>query len=749
MKKSKFLVLLLIVVGFACSKQETLWVDYVDPFIGTQGEGNTFPGATLPYGMVKLGPDCGHKRSNSGYIPNAVIHGFSHTHVSGTGGGPKYGNILVMPFTDQFLLKTVASKPANYSASPGYMSVDLSQYNIHAELTCSHSAGFHRYFFPKNTEKGILIDAGSFLGAGSCCGESQELLGSEIKILSNTQVEGFTRVKGGWNKGGEYTVFFVALFDCPATEFGVWKNGEVKSQVKIVNDTGDKTGAYFRFDPSTKDVIQVKVGISFISTKKAYENLMHEINHWDFEKVHQNAVRQWNAVLNTVQVKDEDETLKTLFYTALYHTMLMPTDRTGENPLWVSHEPYYDDYYAIWDTYRATHPLLTLIQPERQRDMIRSLVDIYVHEGFMPDARSGNHTGRTQGGSNCDVLIADAMAKGLSGINYEKALESMIKNAEISPELHHQKWGRGGIKDYHRFGFVSPLHERAGSRTVEYAYNDYCVSRVAKALGKEKLAQKYLNRSHNWKNLWKPIEDSGATGFIMPRKVNGKWADDFKGRVWDPVKDWYSVPFTPHTAGTWPDFFYEADSWEYSFYVPHDVKGLIKKCGGKKKFIDRLDTFFKKQYYNVGNEPSFLTPCLYTYAGRQDKTNAVVRNIIEQYYTDSHDGIPGNDDAGSMSAWLAFHLMGFFPNAGQDIYLITAPHFQEISMNLGNRKYLKIVSHHLTDENIYISQVVLNGKPLNRAWFQHHEIAEGGKLEFYMSNQPDNSWETRIPPSVE
>ncbi len=744
MKKILLIFQALFLFSLAYSQQQIQFVNYVDPFIGTKGGGNTFPGASLPFGMVKLGPDCGDKRSNSGFIPESPIHGFSHTHVSGTGGGAKYGNILLMPFTGNFSAEEISSEPNNYFASPGYFSVDLAKYQIHAELTCSRSVGFHKYTFPESNKKGILIDAGSFLGEGHCCGEAQELVGSEIKIISDNMIEGYSRVRGGWNKGGEYTVYFSALFDSPAINSGVWKGQQLTPNGTVAYDSGEKTGAYFMFDDKN-NIVQVKVGISFISTGKAYQNILNEIDHWDFDKVRQNAANEWYEVLNSIKIETENEALKKVFYTALYHTMLMPTDRTGENPKWNSAEPYYDDYYAIWDTYRATNPLLTLIQPQREANIVHSLVDIYRYEGYMPDARSGNQSGRTQGGSNCDMLVADAFLKGLTGIDYETAYEAMLENAEIPPGGNQEKQGRGGISTYIELGYVSAeyepkrnihipkLYPRAGTRTVEYSANDWAIALLAKGMGKTEDFNKYKKRASNWANLWnRNISSEGVNGFIWPKTKNGEWVNDF----------------SVNKAGSWGNFFYESNSWEYSFYVPQDVSSLIDSCGGQKKFIDRLDTFFENKHFQVSNEPGFFTPCLYTYAGRQDKTNTTIRNIIKTHYSSRQDGIPGNDDAGSMSAWALFNMMGFYPNAGQDVYVITSPHFKEVTLDLGNGKQLKIICHNLSDENIFIQKTVLNGELLNRAWFRHNEIKEGGILEFFMVDQANNSWEKQLPPSL-
>jgi predicted alpha-1,2-mannosidase len=374
--------------------------------------------------------------------------------------------------------------------------------------------------------------------------------------------------------------------------------------------------------------------------------------------------------------------------------------------------------------------------------MINSLIDIYKQEGYMPDARSGNSTGRTQGGSNSDVLIADAFVKGLKGINYEEALNSMIKNAEVPPGGDERMKGRGGINDYNKLGYVSTDYERAGSRTMEYAYNDYCIAVVAKGLGKAAVYDKYIQRSRNWENIWnKDIESDGAKGFIWPKRKDGTWSDQWN----------------VHRSEGWSGWLYEGNSWEYSLYVPHDVANVIAKAGGNEKFVSRLDTFFTKKtqsyhpwlndYYNVNNEPGFLTPTLYTYAGKSFKTNETVRDIINKNYTSKPDGLPGNDDAGSMSAWYVFNTMGFFPVAGQDVYLLTAPMFDEVNVILGNGKTFKIKANNLSDKNIYIKSVILNGTVLERAWFSHAEISNGGVMEIEMTNKPKN-WDKILPPSL-
>ena len=722
--------------------------DYVNTRNGVTGEGHVFLGPSLPFGIVKIGPDCGDKNSNSGYYADQDIQGFSHVHLSGTGGGPKYGNILMMAGTGDFDFKDYGSPRKDEVAKVGYYSTVLTKSGVKVELTSTHSCGFHRYSFPSTKNGYILIDGGSYLGSTiSHSGEKQELVGSEIEIVNNQEIRGYSRVRGGWNMGEAYTVYFYAVFDTPASEWGSWKGDVLSEGVSSQFDEGLPTGAYFCFKAKKSKSVKVKVGISFISTGKAKANLEREIPSWDFDGVCSASEAVWEKLLSKVRVEGGSDTERRIFYSSLYRIFLQPVDKSGENPKWASDVPYYDDFFAIWDTYRATHPFISLVHENRQRDIVRSLIDIYEHDGYMPDARSGNSNGRTQGGSNCDVLVADAFAKGIEDIDYDKGLAAMIKNAEVAPGDDERKEGRGGISDYNRIGYISTDFERSGSRTVEYAYCDWCISEVARGLNKDSLAGVYALRSNNWRNLWRPIVDNGFSGFIMPRNADGSWWD---GYAWQWNADLFANewrPFTVHSAGSWGDVFYESKSWEYSFYVPHDVNRLIDACGGRETFIARLDTFFEKGFFQMWNEPGFLTPCLYNYAGVQYKTAALTRYLLSHYYRDTDDGVPGNDDSGSMAAWYCFHALGFFPNAGQDVYLISSPIFTNVSITMDNGKVLRISSNS-SDKNIYIKSVRLNGKVLDRSWFRHSEISEGGDLVFEMSDKP-SAWDSgALPPSA-
>ncbi len=521
-----------------------------------------------------------------------------------------------------------------------------------------------------------------------------------------------------------------------------WKGNRI-TEAQSQYDSAEKTGALLRFAKNDK-VVQLKVGISFLSIQKAKFNAHSEIPHWSFEKVHQDLLGQWEQLFQKIEIDPSTPLAKKrMFYTGLYHTMLMPVDRTGENPLWSDPEPYYDDFYAIWDTYRSSSPLITLIDPKREADIVRSLVNIYKRDGYMPDARSGNSNGRTQGGSNAEIVIADAFVKGLKGIDYELALEAMLKDATVPPGGNEEAEGRGGLIPYLELGYIPHGIDRAGNRTVEYSYCDYAIALVAKGLGKEDLYQRYLKQSENWKNLWRSdYEHEGAKGFIMPRDKEGNWLDSIPfGHSARMLPKFKYTPVTfegPWYTPWWGMFFYEASSWEYSLSIPHDVPGLIEKCGGAADFEKRLDIFFDKGFFNVNNEPSFLTPCLYHWLGKPWRSSDRIREIIAKNYNDGPVGLPGNDDSGAMSSWLAFHMIGLYPNAGQDYYLIHTPLLESTTFHLEGGKEFKVVAKGLSDKNCYIQGVALNGKDYPYSALRHKDIMAGGELVLKMGKKPGN-----------
>ena len=688
---------------------------YVDPRIGSEGVGRTFPGPSMPFGMCKPGPDCTVK-PNAGWAPMPeVVTGFSQTHVSGTGGGQKYGNILIQPFLSG-KRSEVGGERKDYSQKRVSEDISLGYYTttfengIRTEITTSERCAFYRIHYPTNDMPHLLIDATHYLGKNPIPDqrEQQQFVGSEVEFVSDHEVRGYSRIRGGWNNGDAYTVYF-----CLQTDQAFYTKGTVP---------------FVYFSDTT---VNIKVGISYVSTQQAKRN----IPECDFDTQLDNVRESWEQVLSRVQIEGT-EAQKRMFYTALYHTMLMPVDKSGENPKWTE-TPYYDDYYAIWDTYRSSSPLITLLDPKREAEIVNSLLHIYKREGYMPDARSGDCNGRTQGGSNAEVVIADAFVKGLEGIDYHYALEAMLKDAEVDPGADHEKHGRGGLLDYLRYGYIPYGIDRAGTRTIEYAYDDYCIAEVAKGLGRTDIYERYLKQSANWKNLWRSDYTwDDVKGYIMPKDAEGRWLDDVpwgKSKVYHPT-----IPYTPVTKVApwylpwWSTFFYEALSAEYSLSIPHDVPGLIEACGGEAAFRKRLDLFFDRKRYNVGNEPSFLSPCLYHWIGRPDLTSDRVRQIITENYSDTPSGLPGNDDSGAMSSWLAFHMMGLYPNAGQSYYLLHAPLIPEWTMQLSNGKTLHGA---IKGKGTHFEKVVLNGKLLEDARLEHADLMEGGEITFYMSNK--------------
>ena len=703
MIKRNLCMLLWLLTAMVCRGQ--VW-QYVDPRIGSEGVGRTFPGPSMPFGMCKPGPDCTIK-PNAGWAPMPeVVTGFSQTHVSGTGGGQKYGNILIQPF-----LGNQPSEQLRMSEdfSLGYYATTFEN-GIRTEITTSERCAFYRIHFPSNGS--LFIDATHYLGKNPIPDqrEQQQFVGAEVEVVSDYEVRGFSRIRGGWNNGDAYTVYFCLMSDKP------------------FSSAEDKGNATLRFSDT---LLNIKVGISYVSTQQAKRN----ISSCDFD-TQLNLLRDsWDKLLSRFDVKGT-EVQKRMFYTALYHTLIMPVDKSGENPKW-RETPYYDDYYAIWDTYRSSSPLITLLDSKREVDIVNSLLNIYKREGYMPDARSGDCNGRTQGGSNAEVMIADAFVKGLEGIDYEYALEAMLKDAEADPGADHEKHGRGGLREYTTLGYLPYGIDRAGTRTIEYAYNDYCIAEVAKGLGRQDVYEHYLKQSGNWRNLWRSdYEWDDVKGYIMPRDAQGRWLDSVP---WGHSKVFHpTIPYTPVTKVApwylpwWSTFFYEALSAEYSLSIPHDVPGLIEACGGAETFRKRLDLFFDRKRYNVGNEPSFLTPCLYHWIGRPDLTSDRVRQIITENYNDTPDGLPGNDDSGSMSSWLAFHMLGLYPNAGQSYYLLHAPLLPAWTLQLDNGKTLHGT---LKGKGTHFEKVTFNGKVLEDARIEHAELMQGGELVFYVSAQ--------------
>lgn len=713
---------------------------YIDPLLGVDAGGNVTPGPSLPYGSVKPGPDMGSNGANAGWSHND-INGFSQTHVSGTGGGPKYGNILVQPTVGE-IHTDHASPRENEQAATGYYSVGLRRFGTRAEITATRHVAVYRFTYPLAERSNILIDAGHLLTRKPVTRESQVIKTTSVHVASATTVVGTASVTGGWNRQTTpYTVYFYAVATKPASTFGTWREQNFYPNVRDQREEErSSTGAWLSFHTTADEQVTFKIGISFLSLDRAKEYVEAETPGFDFDETRHAAERAWDKTLAPIQITGASNEELIKFSTAMYHTLLMPVDRTGDNPLWKSDVPYYDDFYTIWDTFRTSNPLITLIDQKRAVEIARSLIDIQQHEGWMPDGRSGNFTGVTQGGSNADMVIADAYVKHLPGIDWNAAYQAVIKDAEDEPKDYIYT-GRGDLEEWKSLGYISiegSHSDRPASRHMEYAANEYAIALMARGLRKPADEKKYLARAAQWKNLWdKEACDGDVCGFIWPRHQDGSW----------------KANFDPKLNGTWGrDNYYEGNAWTYSLYVPQDVAALIAQSGGREAFIHRLDEFFKgnvandrSNRFDVGNEPGFLSPYLYIWAGQQSSTAMRVRKILADSFKTGMRGLPGNDDSGAMSSLFIFGKLGFMPVAAQDVYLIGSPYFQRSTLHLANGKSFTIAADNVSDTNLYIASATWNGKPYRKAWFTHEQLMAGGTLHLTMTDKPAH-WDTGAPP---
>lgn len=705
-------------------------VDEVDPFIGVDGGGNLLPGPVRPFGMVRLGPDCEVHNNNSGYATGKPIIGFSHNHLSGTGGAARYGNICVIPQTGVLDLVEPASAATNETASPGYYAVTLLRSGVRAELTSTARSGWHRYTFPDNSVPRMLIDVSRGVWTKVKEGQEQNFGcdGTEINVVNERTIEGVSHYSGGWGGRNPYSVYWTASFASPFVKSGTWTN---LVHLPEVRSKGDRyAGVWVEFPTDMKTVL-LKVGISYKCAENARKHA-DEKSGFDFDGVVQDSREEWNRHLRLLEVTGGDKDLRKVFYTALYRTFLVPADLTGDNPGWDSSEPHYWDYYAIWDTFRCLMPLHTLLVPKRQQEVLRCLLDIYTHKGWIPDVWTAGGWGMVQGGTDVDVAFADAAVKNLGGFDLKKALEGMRKNGE------QEGMGTSGftvvgrwLTNYAAKGWVESEMPLSVSHTLEYSYNDFCIAQVAQKAGDTKTAEMYYRRATNCYNLFQP-----DTKFFWGRKRSGEFEGGF-----DPNKVDAKTPSDVR-------MFYEGSAWNYSTYVPQDMAGLIARHGGDEAFVIFLDRLFDGKHFEMGNEPGFLQPYQYIYAGRPDRAAKRVRDNTATFFRPERKGWPGNDDSGAMSAWYLFGVLGFYPVAGQNIYLLSSPLFPEANMTVGDGRVFVIKAPATSIENKYIVAATLNGNPLNRAWLRHEEIIRGGVLELNMASEPNDWGKVERPPSM-
>ncbi|SHF97834.1 alpha-1,2-mannosidase, putative [Mariniphaga anaerophila] len=746
--------------SFAQIKNENL-TQYVDPLIGTREMGHVFPGACVPFGMVQLSPDTDTipfavdgkytgtvYRYCAGYQYNdPTIVGFSHTHFSGTGHSD-LGDFLIMPTVGKLRLNpgTADHPESGYrsrfshqteKAAPGYYRVKLDDYKIDAEVTTAEHVGFHQYTFPESDDAHIILD----LTHGIYNYEGK-VLWSQVWVQNDTLVTGY-RITSGWARTNY--LYFAMVFSKPIENFGCrneedlvykgfWRKFDQENNFPEMG--GRKLKTHFDFKTSEGEKVKVKFAISAVSTEGALKNLKAEVPHFDFEKVKTDANAKWQKELEKIAI-DATPEKKVTFYTSLYHTFINPVEYMDVDGQYrgIDHQIHRADgfvnysVFSLWDTYRALHPLLTLIQPKRTSDMINSMLAHYDQStlGMLPVWSHFGNENWCMIGYHAVPVIADAWVNGIRGFDPQRALDACISSST-------NKY-YGDITDYLELGYVPYDKNKTGSSmTLEYAYDDWTIAQLAKSIGKDDVAKVYEERSQNWKKLF-----NDETGFVGAKDSKGNWKEPFDA-------------LQTHDEG-----FIEGNSWNYSLYVPQDIAGLIRKMGGNDYFCDHLDSLFSMHLpdkyfaeteditrdgligcYVHGNEPSHHVAYMYNWAGKPWKTQERVQQIINTMYLNKPDGLCGNDDCGQMSAWYIFSSLGFYPVCpGSGEYSIGSPSVKEAKIQLGEGKVLVVKAHNVSDKNIYIRSVTLNGKPLKAPSVSNKEIRNGGELIFEMGSRPD------------
>ncbi|MCF8298801.1 MAG: GH92 family glycosyl hydrolase [Saprospiraceae bacterium] len=736
-------------------------IQFINPFVGTKNMGHTFPGATAPFGMVQLSPETNQMmmyidgeynkdayKYCSGYQYNdSTIFGFSHTHFSGTGHSD-LGDFLVMPTTGILNLepgtadKTQSGYHSQFShktekAEPGYYKVLLDNYKIKVELTASDRVGFHQYTFPKSDSSHIILDLIS-----NIYNYEEKNVWIFIRVENDSLVTGY-RQTNGWARTKK--VFFAMQFSKAFESYGhkKYENVQYKGFYRRFDEehnfpemAGKKIRAYFNFKTEENEKIKIKFALSSVSTNGALKNLNAEIPHWDFEKVKQQTQEKWNNELSKIIVETETQEQKETFYTALYHTMLSPIiyEDVDGSYRGLDQNIYQSDGFAnytifsLWDTYRALHPLFNIIQPERNNDMIKSMLahhDQSVHKMLPVWSHYANENWCMVGYHSVSV-IADAIVKGTTNIDLNRALKACENTSTLSYY--------DGIDYYMNLGYVpEDISPYSVSKTLEYAYDDWCIAQIAKKANDEIAYKNYLKRSENYKNVY-----DAEIGYMRPKLVDGLWRKEF-----DPINT--------HGQG-----FIEGNAWNYGLYVPHEIDTMISMMGGKDKFSEHLDRIFTTEIadelidkneditrdgiignYVHGNEPGHHIPYLYNWTNHPWKTQERVRMILETMYSNKEDGLCGNDDAGQMSAWYVFSSLGFYPVCpGSDYYAIGSPLIIQASIKLANNKTLIIKTANQSKENVYVEKVEVNGKVIVGNSIKHSDIVRGGEIVFYMRNTP-------------
>ncbi|HIZ26441.1 GH92 family glycosyl hydrolase [Barnesiella sp. An55] len=732
------------------SETQLQYSDFVNPFIGTGGHGHTFPGAVVPHGMIQPSPDTRIYEWDacSGYhYSDSTINGFSHTHLSGTGCGD-YGDILLMPTVGkqdyQYLgaesQQTAYASPFSHSsekATPGYYSVVLDRYHVKAELTATERAAMHRYHFPESQQAGFIVDLDYSL-------QGQENLDMKLNPLSDTEIVGWKRTKG-WADSQPIGFYmkFSKPFTCHIvdTVIDITRNGK---PYKL-----EQKKALLQFATTKDEEVLVKVGISAVDIDGARRNVESEIPNWDFDSIAMQAKEKWNNYLGTIEVETDNETLRQIFYTALYHTAIHPSlfsDADGRyrglDQMIHQTKPGKEIYtvYSLWDTFRALHPLLTITQPELNDKLVMSLMEKYHEGGILPMWElAGNYTA-TMIGYHAVPVIVDAYMKGFNKIDGHELLKACIRSSVydttgiIAPSR--MVNALVPISKYYKnqIGYIPHEKENESvAKGLEYAYNDWCIAQLAQAIGDTATYEKYKALSQSYANYY-----DAQTHFMRGKDLDGKW----------------HTPFNPHASDHRNDDYCEGTAWQWTWFVPHDIDGLVSLMGGQEQFIGRLDSLFVADskiegdlvssdisgligQYAHGNEPSHHIAHLYNYVNQSWKTQQIIDTILYTQYFDDPNGLSGNEDCGQMSAWYVLNAMGFYQVCpGSPIYSVGRPIFDKVTISLSNGKKFEIVANNNSRTNKYIQSIRLDNILLESPFFMHSDIMKGGRIVIEMGNTP-------------
>lgn len=726
----------------------------VNPFIGTGGLpylcGNDFPGATFPFGMVRLSPDTvsgiGQKAANSSgyYYHDPRLLGFSHTRLAGT-GATDGGNFLVIPCSAATSRKQRRGLNAAYShdnetAFPGYYGVALPKLGVQAELTASGRVGVHRYTFTGIKAPHIAIHVTSVLGKGS----SQ---GGEVRILPQScEVEGSVRTFGTFAKRyGGLKTYFVARFNRPFQQFATW-SGDTESPQEPTAQ-GDDIGIDLGFqDEQPSMALEIKLAISYVSIENARANLDQEVGDQNFDQVLSQAIDAWERHLNRIQISGGTPKQRTIFRTALYHSLQMPTQFDDANGDYLGFDKqihraegfhYYTDM-SLWDTFRTTHPLYNLIARSEQRDMLHSLLKMAEQGGYLPRWPSGGGYTNSMFGTPADIVITESYLKGIRDFDVEAAFECMKKTASGPVPRGSPFSGRADIEHIlkHKYG-PADLMKKSVASTIEYCYSDRAIADLAMALGHSEDAKVFEEHAHYYRNLFNP-----ETQFFQPRLSNGEFSSEFEPEMLTYLD----------FSGRLTHAYVEGSAWQWRWGVPSDATGTISLFKSREYFVEQLEEFFKRSpdtvgvnpnaFYWQGNQPDLYAVYLFNHAGRPDLTQKWVRWVLETKHGHKENGLDGNDDGGTLSAWYVLSSLGMFPTAGTDQYEIGSPLWDRAELSIDGHK-LTIIAENNSADHPYVQSIWLNDQPLDRHTIRHAEIAKGGTLRFLMGPEPKAASERR------